>query len=240
MTTPTPDLDPIAGLLLPAPRGPAVPLRYRSGRLVTWDPTTGENTVLIDGETFEDVPMIPGSWLSVLHDGDTVAMISTTDESGLSTYAMIGVPITPPDPRIGPASRAAGYIRQVKGVNTLSTSTTSGSYTAIVGTVESRMFKISDDSAVEIDMSGSCFSAFDVGAVAFGVQVDGGDIYDVFRNELANGMLSSHTPWAGGNIVTGLTAGEHTFQPMWARTAGGGTLFMNDGDQLLLTVREVL
>jgi hypothetical protein len=106
MTTPLQSDDPLAGLFLPAPQGPAVPLRYRSGVLTSWEVSTGANVVRVDGETFTNLPVMPGSYLGALKATDVVSLLSTTDSRGITTYVIMGIALTPPDIRAGRASGA--------------------------------------------------------------------------------------------------------------------------------------
>ena len=108
MTAPLQTDDPLASLFLPADRGPAVPLRYRSGVLTSWDVKTGANVVLVDGVPFTNLPIMPGSYLGILTLGDVVALMTTTDARGITTYAITGISLTPPDVRIGTASVKEG------------------------------------------------------------------------------------------------------------------------------------
>ena len=240
MTAPSPEFDPTAGLFLPAPRGPAVPLRYRSGRLTSWDPTDGSNAVVIDGETFSNLPILPGAWLSVLTVGATLTLLSTTDEAGISTYAIVGAPITPPDVRIATASRAAGFAKYTAPPGTINTTVTSTSYVVLGSSPQTKMFKVSAVSRVEIEMTGSCYTDDANAGVVYGVQVDGVSNVNILRNNAANSMLFSHTPWAGGELIDLPGDGEHTFQPIWARSGVSGTVLMDLSDQLTMTIREIL
>lgn len=104
MTTPLQSDDPLAGLFLPPAQTPAVPLRYRSGLLTAWNVATGENTVSIDGTSFTNIAVMPGSYLRVIKVGDVVSLMATTDVRGIATYALAGIALTPPDTRIGQSS----------------------------------------------------------------------------------------------------------------------------------------
>lgn len=126
MTSPFQNDDPLAPLFLPAPQGPATPLRYRSGLLTAWNVATGENTVSIDGESFQNLTVLSGSYLGVLKVGDVVSLMSTTDARGITTYALAGIAITPPDVRIGQAAAREGVDSDIQA---LSGNVTSTSYT---------------------------------------------------------------------------------------------------------------
>ena len=66
MTNPLLSDDPLASLLLRPAQGPAVPVRYRSGVLTSWDISNGSNTVLVDGVPLTNLPVLTGSYLSIL------------------------------------------------------------------------------------------------------------------------------------------------------------------------------
>jgi hypothetical protein len=236
----TPLGDPLAALFLPGNRGPGIPTRYRSGRLVTWNRSTGANTVRIDGQIFTNLPIIPGTYLAVIVPGDTLSLVSTTDEAGLSTYAIVGASITPPDERLALASGLLGYARYFVDANILSASTTSGTYVAMDSTVPTIFSKVAATTKLEFDMCGTCYSHAATSGIAFGVIIDGGGVIGITRLAEANTLLSAHVTWGGGNILEGVAAGEHTMQPAWARLSGTGTPRVDANDQLCLTVREVL
>ena len=117
MTRPMMSADPTAALLLPKGAGPAVPLRYRSGRVLAWDQFTCENTVEIDGESFENLPVAPGEWNGFVIEGDVVTLLSTTDERGITTYAVITCLFTPPHARLArvPATERIQRVENVTG-----------------------------------------------------------------------------------------------------------------------------
>lgn len=104
MTSPWQNDDPLATLFLPPASGPAVPLRYRSGILTSYDVRTGENVVVIDGQAFTNLPINPGSYLGILVVNDVVSLMSTTDSRGITTYVIMGMALTPPDIRAGGAA----------------------------------------------------------------------------------------------------------------------------------------
>lgn len=103
MTAPMQSDDPIAPLLLPpGPRSVSLPVHYRTGLLVAWNPATGENEVVVDGLTLTDVPVIPGPWMTVVETGDRVSLLSTVDAAGISTAVILGPAMGPGDPRLAP------------------------------------------------------------------------------------------------------------------------------------------
>jgi hypothetical protein len=112
MTNPLQSDDPLANLFLPAPQGPAVPLRYRSGLLTSYSVSTGENVVSIDGQIFTNLPVMPGSYLANLAENDIVSLMSTTDDRGITTYVIMGMSLTPPNNRLGRAAVGAAQVGQ--------------------------------------------------------------------------------------------------------------------------------
>lgn len=100
MTRPLASNDPLASLFVPAPPAPAIPLRYRSGLVVEWDGGTCENTISVDGLQLDNVPVMPGDWNQRIDPGDSVSLLSTTDEGGLTTYVVVGLAVKPPNPKL--------------------------------------------------------------------------------------------------------------------------------------------
>lgn len=100
MTEPSNSLDPTAGLFLPARPGPVVPTRYRSGRVLAWDQSTGEHTLNIDGVELSDLPLYPGEYVELVREGDIVSLLTTTDNRGITTLIVTGLPLRPGDPRL--------------------------------------------------------------------------------------------------------------------------------------------
>jgi hypothetical protein len=100
MTSPLDSLDPTAGLFLPSRPGPVVPTRYRSGRVLAWDTSTGEHTLSVDGVELSNLPMYPGEYVELVREGDVVSLLTTTDLRGLATLVITGLPLRPGDPRL--------------------------------------------------------------------------------------------------------------------------------------------
>jgi hypothetical protein len=241
MTNPLQSDDPLAPLLLAPAQGPAVPVRYRSGRLLTWDIRTGENTVQIDGASFTNLPILPGSYLGVIVAGDTIALLSTTDDRGVTTYAIQGVSLTPPDVRIGRAARRPGYAKYERRKNEFSggTGVTSATYVAIANTIPVDFFKTAADSPIEVTLSGTLYTN---GAAApqLGVRIDGSTDQDVLLISLTNELDVAHASYSHSTLIdTALTAGSHTFQPVWYKASGAGNMNVDAGDVFSMTIREV-
>jgi hypothetical protein len=239
MTNPLLSDDPLASLLLRPAQGPAVPVRYRSGVLTSWDISNGSNTVLVDGVPLTNLPVLTGSYLSILAEGDTVALISTTDERGITTYAIQGVSLTPPDVRIARASTRLGYQKYVRVAGELSGTTTSATYVALGNTAPADMFKVVADSVVDLTLSGTLYTN-GAAAVQLGVQVDGATNINILPINLTNELDVAHTPYSHSILITGLGSGVHSFQPIWLRIGGAGNLNVDGGDVLTMTIREMI
>lgn len=206
MTSPLQSDDPLAALFLPAPRGPAVPLRYRSGQLTSWDIKTGENVVSIDGQSFTNLPVVPGSYLGVLAVSDVVSLLSTTDARGITTYVIMGVALTPPDSRLGSAAKGQllqdGMQSDIQGT---SGSVTSTSYTDVLsaGVTPQVVFR---------SMSGKAiihWGAYLVNGTSLALTYMGFEV----REGSAKGT---------GTIVTGLSADDTRAVVNRDNSAGGG------------------
>jgi hypothetical protein len=65
-------LDPI---FEPPPDGPALPVTYRQGTVVAWDPLTAENTIRVGGTELQNLPVLNTSEVVLLLPGDTVGLI---------------------------------------------------------------------------------------------------------------------------------------------------------------------
>lgn len=131
MTSPLLSDDPLAPLFVPAPQGPAVPLRYRSGVVTSWNVKTGENIIEVDGQAFTNLPLMPGSYIGIIAVNDVVSLLSTTDSRGITTYVIMGISLTPPDVRAGRAANTqAGQDGMRSSIEPTSGNVLSTSYTA--------------------------------------------------------------------------------------------------------------
>lgn len=239
MTNPLQTVDPLAPLLL-RPPGAAIPLRYRSGRLLGWDITTGENSVQIDGETFENLPISPGSYLGVVEEGDVVSLLSTTDERGASTYLIVGMAVTPPDDRLARSAQRPGYVKYERSFSELSGNTTSATFVNLANTTSASIFKVSRNTPVEVAFTGTFYGNTAGITARFGVQVDNGTDYLLGGIAQAGGSGSQRSPYSLSTIIpVTLGAGNHTFQPRWLRSAGAVAATVDLNDMFVMTVREI-
>lgn len=238
MTSPLLNDDPLAGLFVPPPQGPAVPLRYRSGRLVEWDVKGGANTVSIDGQSLINLPVMPGSYLGFLVAGDVVALMSTTDDRGITTYAIAGISLTPPDVRIGRAA-AAGEVQS--DVQSTSGNVTSTSYVAALsaGTTPQVVFRTMTGRAIihwggylVNGTSGAlAYMSFEVregaseGAGTVVADLAASDARAVINRDNSAGSGDSQGGWSF--LMDGLVPGDwYNVQGMYRVSAGTGT-FVN-------------
>ena len=72
-------------LLVPDPAASGRGVQWRKGLIVTWDPETAENTVLINGAIATNVPILNTSEAAILAEGDVVGLISFG-----STWGILG------------------------------------------------------------------------------------------------------------------------------------------------------
>lgn len=80
-------------MLAPDPAASGRGVQWRKGLIVTWDPETAENTVLINGTIATNVPILNTSEAAILTAGDVVGLISFG-----STWGILGrftIPGTP-------------------------------------------------------------------------------------------------------------------------------------------------
>lgn len=76
--------------LFAMPAGPAQPMSYRQGRIVTFDQTTLQNTVSVGGTTLTDLPVLGVAEAASLTAGSVVGVMVVG-----STWAIIGRMVTP-------------------------------------------------------------------------------------------------------------------------------------------------
>lgn len=85
--------DDLAPLLFPPVRGD---FGFHQGKVVTWDQSTGENTILVAGATLVDVPILNGTEVPLLEPDHIVGMLRFK-----SSYFILGRIIIPNTPDIG-------------------------------------------------------------------------------------------------------------------------------------------
>lgn len=85
--------DDLGPLLFPPVRGD---FGFHQGKVVTWNQSTGENTVLVAGATLVDVPILNGTEVPLLEPDHIVGMLRFK-----SSYFILGRIIIPNTPDIG-------------------------------------------------------------------------------------------------------------------------------------------
>lgn len=239
MTSPFLSDDPMAALFVKSGQGSAIPLRYRSGVLTSWNLSTGENTVRIDGADFTNLPIMPGTYLGVAQQGDTVALLSTTDERGISTYVIQGLSLTPPDSRIARASGKPGRTYDAYETAVLAGTVNSSSYVDLGNTQSSTFTKLVTGSPVLFTLFGTFFvNNVDDVSIAFAVGLDATTDYLVLEVNASNEAYLAHTPYSRSVQYDGIAAGVHAVRPRWKRISGTG-IGQVGGDSLTMIVEEI-
>jgi hypothetical protein len=114
-------VDEFAGLFGPPPPGPALPIAYRQGLVVSFDAATLENQVLIGGSILTDLPLLGVGEATLLVPGASVGVL-VIGGTGAKTYAIIGRIVRP---NTADATAAIGLLNSLV-------------YAATVNTQESR------------------------------------------------------------------------------------------------------
>lgn len=232
-------IDPTAALYLPAPRGPVVPLRYRSGFVVFWNQSTAESTIRVDGVTLTNLPVQPGPYVGLIEENDTVSLLSTTDQSGVATYCVVGLALPPGARRIARAALRLGYGYERRERGTIPTTdappTNLGDFPTFSQPV--RLIAASPESSLEIRVEGTLYGPGSSTDFDIGVLVNGTDDYIVATGAAANANANAHTQYAGTVVVPTGSAGTKTVTPRWRYNAGAAAR-VDAGDWFVITVRE--
>lgn len=240
MTSPLVGSDPTAALLLPPPKVPAIPVRYRSGRVVAFNQRTGANTIKVDEVTLTNVNVQPGPWVGVVKVDDFVSMVSTTDERGITTYAITGLIVGPPDIRVGRLSGLYGYTHEHRDFGYTGTvDAPNPNFGVMPGfSTPGRITLASPESLIEVKIEGTLYGAggstgFDIGAL-----VNGGD-YVLGGIHEANATSNAHTGYSFTGLIPNVpgTTGQLDVYPRW-RNISGSASRMDAGDFMSMTVTE--
>lgn len=84
----------LASLFGPPPIGPSQDLRFRQGRIVSWDPLTLSNVVNVGGTLMTDLPVLGVAETATFEVGDVVGLLVIGDK-GAKTLAIIGQLVLP-------------------------------------------------------------------------------------------------------------------------------------------------
>lgn len=82
-------------LFAPPPASPSLDMRYRQGRIITFDPVTLENTVDVGGSTMTNLPLLGVGESTLLAPGSIVGITSVQSLRGTATWAILGRMVTP-------------------------------------------------------------------------------------------------------------------------------------------------
>jgi len=82
--------DALASLFTPPPPGPAAQVQHRTGVIISFDPSTLANVVMIDGQSYEDLAILNSSEIFVLTPGAVVALLCAKYSDGTSSWAILG------------------------------------------------------------------------------------------------------------------------------------------------------
>jgi len=82
--------DDLTGLLLPPPPGPAQPMSYRQGVVLSWNEITLQNTVRVGGSIMTDLPVLGVGEATTIRAGSVVGIMTVG-----STWAILGRIVTP-------------------------------------------------------------------------------------------------------------------------------------------------
>lgn len=85
--------DDLAALFGPAPARPSQEVRFRQGTIVTFDPTTWENTVDVGGAVMANLPLLGVGEASLLVPGASVGILVAGDRS--QTMFLLGRNVDP-------------------------------------------------------------------------------------------------------------------------------------------------
>lgn len=99
----------LAGLFADPPPGPAQPVAYRQGVIVSFDPATLANTVNVGGTVLTDLPILGVGEASLLIPGSVVGIMVMGD-TGAKSMAIIGRWVRPNTPE---ATEAIGLLNSL-------------------------------------------------------------------------------------------------------------------------------
>lgn len=244
MTSPLNSVDPTAALFLPSRPGPVIPTRYRSGRVLSWNRLTAENTIDVDGLVLTDVPLHPGEYVRLVQSGDVVSLLTTTDLRGLATVMITGLPLRPGDPRL--EQPALGGLPSAEVFLAPAGTTTSPTFVFMPSTPTVSIDKRYPTTALRWHVQSSGYLTAGADAAEWGLQVTfpDGDIitFSVWRFYFNNPL--THLAW--GSVRSARPAddarfamtGTYTARAMWL-VEGGRTLNIDINDRYSLTMEEV-
>lgn len=108
------------------PSTPALPMKYRKGTIVTWNPSTAENTVNVDGTVFTNLPILNTDEALLLGPGSVVGIMDIG-----TTWAILGRLTIPGTPDAATALASIGTFSDTVDVFETTTSGTYGDLTTV-------------------------------------------------------------------------------------------------------------
>jgi|SRR5215510_518626 len=214
--------DEIAPLFSGPPAGGSQDMRYRSGRIVSWNRLTAQNVVTVGGVNLVDLPILNTSEALLIQPGDTVGIAVISTENGGRTMAILGRLTIPNTPGAASALSAVGI------------------YSGEVGTTETTNSVAYVDLAtpgpivehVPIGPSGRCLAFFSAvinptanDGVAMSCDVAGATTVaapagaPLQRSQADASQLSLIVTRV--SVISGLNLGEHTFTAKYRSIFGG-------------------
>lgn len=206
------------------PTTPAVPMYYRKGTILTWNPNDATNTVQVDGAVFTNLPILNTDEALLLGSGSTVAIIDLG-----TTWAILGRLTIPGTADAATALATLQTFSQMVDVFETTTSGTYGDLATVGPTV-----------TVPIGKSGRCMVMLSVRVGWSAQNAGGGKCCTVLSG--ANTQAASDTAYpvashflslSGGatstsfvrtgtqHLFSGLNPGSTTFTVKYAATTAG-------------------
>lgn len=87
--------DDLGELFAPPPASPSLEMRYRQGRVITFDQITLENTVDVGGTVLSNLPLLGVGESTLLAPGSIVGITSVQSLRGTATWAILGRMVEP-------------------------------------------------------------------------------------------------------------------------------------------------
>lgn len=203
-------IDDLAGLFGAAPAGPALPVHFRQGLVIAWDPVTRANTVRIGGTEMTNVAILNTSEADLLVAGDAVAVLAVgpRETGGAATWAIIGRVVT-----LNSAVSSMAALMTATATITAAEATATGTYTDLTTegpTVEATIGPTGRALVtVGTNLTGTGLMSF---AISGGLNFADGD------DARAVGATATRT-----TLLTALTPGVSTFTAKYRSTAGSPT-----------------
>jgi hypothetical protein len=217
-------LDDLVPLFAPDPSAPP-PLNFRQGRVVAWNPDTGENTIDVGGAQLEDVSVLNTGEAIALKVGHIVGLITWG-----SSWFIIGRITVPGSPDFASASVAFGSAG-AQAFNFV----VPGPETVIASTALT-VPQWADEALIHVTGNASVVNrAAAVRQCAMQVGVDGGSGGGAFQGLApfndASWQYFQHLGASSRNLFTGLSGGETlTLEARLTSTGSGGTASLGVAD----------